>query len=78
MVKPPPLAGAARSRNVPDACRFVGLKPGNELVAVPQAPAPVRASDGPVDWFTIGLIWWSYHPSESSYMTTTAVLLHVG
>ena len=49
--------------------------PGKEVAAVPQAPGPVSASGGPVDGLTIGAIWWSYQPSESSYVMTTAVLL---
>src|ERR1700676_3600376 len=53
---------------------LLGLRPGRDVVAVPQAPGPVRASAVPVDVLTIGPIWWSYHPSESSYMITTAVL----
>ena len=57
---------------------FAGFRPGSDVAAVPQAPGPVRASSVPVDVFTIGPIWWSYHPSESSYMMTTAVLFQVG
>src|SRR6202051_1603337 len=62
----------------PSAWRFEGLTPGNDVVAAPQAPGPVSASAVPVEVFTIGPIWWSYHPSESSYRMTTAVLLQAG
>ena len=30
------------------------------MLPVPQAFAPVNASAGPVDWLTMGAIWWSY------------------
>jgi hypothetical protein len=56
---------------------FAGLRSGSELAAVPQALSPVRASAVPVEVFMAGPIWWSYHPSESSYMIITAVLLQV-
>src|SRR5215467_12760660 len=63
----------------PNACGFaVAFSPGNESDALPQAPGPVSASAVPVEVFTIGPIWWSYHPSESSYMMITAVLFQVG
>jgi hypothetical protein len=36
---------------------------------VPQSPGPFRASCEVCDWSTIGPIWWSYHPSESSQVS---------
>ena len=38
----------------------------------------VSASSALVEWLTIGPIWWSYQPSESSYAMTTAVSHHSG
>src|ERR1035437_3301451 len=44
------------------------------LVLVPQVLVSVGAScAGSLDWLTIGLIWWSYQPSLSSWAITTAV-----
>src|SRR5690348_519633 len=42
---------------------------------VPQVLGPDRASAEVWESLTMGDIWWSYQPSESSYAITTAVLL---
>src|SRR6267143_7074470 len=39
----------------------------------PQLPGPVNSSSDTLDWITIGPIWWSYQPSESSQEIMTAV-----
>jgi fumarate hydratase class II len=48
------------------------------VFVLPQWPSPLSASWLLTDWRSIGLIWWSYQPSESSYAMITAVLLHSG
>src|SRR5690242_55304 len=45
---------------------------------LPQCPAELSASREVVDCFTIGDIWWSYQPSESSHRIITTVLAHSG
>jgi len=55
-----------------------GIVAGQRSGCRATGAGPVSESAGPVEVFVIGLIWWSYQPSESSYRTTTAVLLQVG
>src|SRR5271170_3122138 len=65
----------------PCACVVVVLTPARAVVValaeVPHMYAPeVFWSEAVADWFTSGLVTWSYQPSESSYAMITAVLCH--
>ncbi len=56
-------------------CRVQAWQRGS---ARPASIRPSQRVGRSVEVFTIGPIWWSYHPSESSYMITTAVLRQLG